>query len=353
MRDDLDNASFGPEHFVWLWKSLLHSVRAVLSTPWAWGPAVGLTVLSIVTQWNEYGWGSLAAVNAAMESKGIALWAPDAVDTFIGSAAAVTDLHIRGIGIVGLFAVFVLLMARGRRIMTEVTEYTPGQVWRTQIVLVLSATAGIIVYGWMYAALISPAGAASLNRMTWAPYYNFVSMAAIPILALFKCVYLSILYERAAGGVLSVRVIARRALSALWPMVIASAIVEAILYMVQVSGWVALSGNAFFIGAAVVSALLFLVPVILIVEQCSLWRALVLNVRFIWTYLWRYIAFVLLACAFLSLPGWIVRRLMGWGTNWCFHPVTDLLMAVLCIIFITLSFRYYIREAGTRDEETA
>ena len=359
MRDDLDNASFGPEHFAWLWKSLVRSVRAVFSTPWAWGPAVGLTLLSLFARWHAHGWMPLDALNAEMLRRGADPGASVFVDIYVDSASRLMDPHLLGIGTVGLFALYLFFAARVHRIMEGMPGYTSRRVWVTHLVLLVSATAGVIIYGFAYTALSTPSGAEAFARQPWSRYFDLISGLVIPIHSLLTCVYLAVLYERITGGVASLEGVMQRALGALWPMVIGFAVVMALCYLAAFlaailpqAGGQPYSSPAH-LATSVVYSLFFLVPVILIVEQCSLWRALVLNVRFIWTYLWRYIAFVLLACALFSLPNWIVCHLMGWGTGWAFHPVIDLLTAVLSIIFITLSFRYYIREAGTRDEEGA
>lgn len=353
MRDDLDNASFGPEHFVWLWKSLLRSFRAVFSSPWAWGPALGLAAVSML--------GTLLSGLAVLPGWSIT-WGGSGcgsrfVDALVESSACLSDLRLTGVGIVGLFLLYILFMSRVRRIMQESVPYSPGRVWRTHIILVLSAAAGAVFNGMSYMALMTPGGWAYLSRQPWLPYLHVLSFAMLPILSLFSCIYLAVLYERSTDGLLTVRGVVGRALGALWPVMIGFAIVRALGYLsMSLMQWTtgASADASFHIAAAVVlHALFFMVPVILIVEQCSLWRALMINLRFIWKYLWRYVAFVLLGCLFLCLPMWVTYEIAlqtGWNL---LRSVAEVVISLLCIVFITLSFRYYVREAGTRDEESA
>jgi hypothetical protein len=345
VRDDLDNASFGPEHFVWLWRSLLRSVRAVVSTPWAWGPAVGLTLVTMAAGWREWGQGGCWNGRPGRLPDG-----GDLVDAYLAAARGLSDLHLRGMGVVALFAVYVLFMSRGRRVMAEAAGYATGRLWRTQIILVLSAVAGIVLYGSAHFALVSSAGAEAFARKGWTRHFQLLSALTIPILSLLSGLYFAVLYERATGGVLTVLGVARRALGALWPLTTGYAIVAALFY--AASGAQRL-GPVPGLDVIVpgIYALFFLVPVILVVEQCSLQQAVVLNFRFIRRYLWRYVALVLLGCAFIALPACVLYGALLGAPWFVLTSLGDVLRALFSIIFITLSFRYYVREAGTRDEE--
>ncbi len=359
MSQEPDNAGFAPAHLQWLATGFLRVARAVLATPWAWAPAVALTLLSLLGALEHGDWSQLtrgwvvAGLRVNFDLAAL-------VDYYLKGSWALFDLHLRGPGMVLLFALFILLMAPARRLMIEAAGYSPSRAWGTQILLGLSAAAGIVLYGAAHMALLTDAGRANFLQKEWTRYFEVLAVLVIPVISLLAGIYLSLLYECATGGVATLAGIARRALGALRPLAAGYVILGATSYalillagrLYEKRGWNLSEQGWFEIATTLLYGLFFLTPVIVVVEQCGLFQAVVLNFRFIRAHLWRYIALVLLGTAVLALPAMLAHTFIA-GVWFLQYAVVELVKALLCILFIAFAFRYYVREAGVRDERAS
>jgi hypothetical protein len=241
--------------------------------------------------------------------------------------------------------------------MIEAAGYSSSRAWSTQLLLGLSAAAGIVLYGAAHLALLTAAGRETFLQKEWTRYFGLLAVLVIPIISLLAALYLSLLYECATGGVATLAGVARRALRALWPLAAGYAIMAAASYsliflagrLYEKRGWDLSEQGWFEIATTLLYGLFFLTPVIVVVEQCGFLQAVALNFRFIRAHLWRYIALVLLGSALLALPVALTRIVVIGPWFWQ-YAVAELLKALLCILFIAFAFRYYVREAGVRDE---